>query len=92
MCNGQTVHVATQIRHSSVCSESDDSGRVVGNPYFGVISGLAHRSGGISAIPRPFLLLLQIDMLDVLNFPPEKSRAEPAEFLYRISCEELNSR
>jgi hypothetical protein len=26
------------------------SGRVVGNPYFGIISGLAHRSGGISAI------------------------------------------
>jgi hypothetical protein len=23
---------------------------VVGNPYFGIISGLAHRSGGISAI------------------------------------------
>jgi len=25
MCNGQTIHVATWIRHSSVCSESDDS-------------------------------------------------------------------
>src|SRR5436309_1684663 len=30
MSNGQTVHVATRIRHSSVCSGPDDSERVVG--------------------------------------------------------------
>src|SRR6266478_3941655 len=29
MCNGQTLHVATRIRHSSVCSGSDASGRMV---------------------------------------------------------------
>ena len=49
---GKPYHGAARIRHSSVCRGSDDSGRVVGNPY---LIALCQSRGDRAALAYTFV-------------------------------------